>query len=284
MTNSQPSGADPTWDGPRAEQWLANADAREAQFVPVSAALFERAALRPGERVLDVGVGTGSTTAAAFEAVQPGGSVTGIDISRAMIAAARERVRAAGIDWVQGDVTTHEFPAAAYDAVISRFGVMFFSDPVTAFRRMHDATVPGGRFVATVWARRDASLFAIPYTVVTTTLHRLGVEYRGIGPDESLFSLGDPDTAHRVLATAGWTEIDSRANQRTLYLGGGGDSVASTVSGSMGSGPISALLAGQSPEVLAAVRTALTADFERRHDGTGVGLPAGFVVLSAVRP
>ena len=70
----------PTWDE-RAAWWLANADARERQLQPVSDALFERASLRPGERVLDVGVGSGPTTGQAWEAVRPDGSVTGIDIA-----------------------------------------------------------------------------------------------------------------------------------------------------------------------------------------------------------
>jgi ubiquinone/menaquinone biosynthesis C-methylase UbiE len=111
----------PTWDE-RAAWWLANADARERQLQPVSDALFERASLRPGERVLDVGVGSGPTTGQAWEAVRPDGSVTGIDIAAPMITAARQRITAPEIDWIVGDAATYDFPAKTYDAVISRFG------------------------------------------------------------------------------------------------------------------------------------------------------------------
>ena len=81
-SQSPASGAQPVWNEDRAACWLANADARERQLQPVSDALFERASLQPGERVLDVGVGSGPTTGQAWEAVRPDGSVTGIDIGR----------------------------------------------------------------------------------------------------------------------------------------------------------------------------------------------------------
>ena len=82
-SQSPASGAQPVWNEDRAACWLANADTRERQLEPVSDALFERASLQPGERVLDVGVGSGPTTGQAWEAVRPDGSVTGIDIAGA---------------------------------------------------------------------------------------------------------------------------------------------------------------------------------------------------------
>jgi methylase of polypeptide subunit release factors len=83
------AGGQPVWDEERAAWWLANADARERQLQPASDALFDRASLQPGERVLDVGLGSGPTTGQAWEAVRPDGSVSGIDIAPPMIAAAR---------------------------------------------------------------------------------------------------------------------------------------------------------------------------------------------------
>jgi ubiquinone/menaquinone biosynthesis C-methylase UbiE len=159
---------------------LANADAREKQLQPVSDALFDRASLQPGERVLDVGVGSGPTTGQAWEAVRPDGSVAGIDVAPPMIAAARQRITASEIEWIVGDAASYNFSPRTYDAVISRFGVMFFSDPVAAFRNLCEATRPSGRLIVTVWSQLYATgLFGIPYTVATTTLHRLGAEYQG---------------------------------------------------------------------------------------------------------
>ena len=118
------------WDEARAAWWLAGAEEREKQLRPVSDALFARAALQPGENVLDVGVGSGPTTWQAWDAVHPSGSVTGVDISSSMIAAARQRVPVADIEWIVADAATLAFTPGHYDAVISRFGVMFFADPV----------------------------------------------------------------------------------------------------------------------------------------------------------
>lgn len=151
-TLNQGSGGQPVWNEDRAASWLANADARERQLQPVSDALFERASLQPGERVLDVGVGSGPTTSQAWQAVRPDGSVTGIDIAAPMINAARQRITAPEIEWIVGDAAAYDFPPGTYDAVISRFGVMFFADPPAAFRNLCEATRPGGQLIVTVWS------------------------------------------------------------------------------------------------------------------------------------
>ncbi len=270
-----------TWDE-RAAWWLANADARERQLQPVSDALFERASLRPGERVLDVGVGSGPTTGQAWEAVRPDGSVTGIDIAAPMITAARQRITAHEIEWIVGDAATYNFPPKTYDAVISRFGVMFFADPLAAFRNLCEGTRPGGRLIVTVWSSLCATgLFGIPYTVATTTLHRLGAEYQGFPPDGFLFSLGQPETIREVLSAAGWADIETAVDNRTLYLPSDPTAAAKMT---MAAGPVQALLEGQSEMVRAEVEAALTADYVHRQNESGIGLPAGFIVVAARRP
>src|SRR4029453_9600952 len=141
----------------------------------------------------------------AWEAVRPDGSVTGIDIAPPMIAAARERITASEIEWIVGDAASYDFSPRTYDAVISRFGVMFFTDPVAAFRNLWEATRPDGRLIATVWSQLYATgLFGIAYAVAPTTLHRLGVEYQGFPTDRFLFSMGRHETIRRVLTAAGW--------------------------------------------------------------------------------
>jgi ubiquinone/menaquinone biosynthesis C-methylase UbiE len=151
LTVTSAEGGQPAWDEERVAWWLATADARERRLQPVSEALFARASLQPGERVLDVGVGSGPTTGQAWEAVRPDGSVTGIDIAPPMITAARQRVTASEIEWIVGDAASYDFAPKTYDAVISRFGVMFFTDPVAAFRNLGEATRPGGRLIVSVW-------------------------------------------------------------------------------------------------------------------------------------
>ncbi len=284
MTTTRPSQPPVQWDDARAAGWLARAEARERQLAPIAEALFAAADLRPGEHVLDVGVGSGPTTALAHAAVQPNGRVAGIDIAPAMIEAAKRAVPSPDIEWLVGDVTTYAFPAAAYDVVISRFGVMFFSDPVAAFTRLHDAVRPGGRLAMATWGLRDATaLFGVPYTIATTTLHRLGVEFTPTAQDWLMFSLGDRVRVAEVLGAAGWREIETRVDNRMVYLGGA-STVEAAVEDELESGPVTALLEDQPAEVVAEVRAALTAEFGLRFDGNGVSLPAGFVVITAVRP
>ena len=284
MSDTPPAPQAPVWDDARVAGWLASAPARERQLAPISEALFGYAALRPGERVLDVGVGTGPTTATAREAVQPDGRVTGIDIAEGMIEAAKRVVSAPDIEWLVGDVTTYAFPAAAYDVAISRFGVMFFSDPVAAFTRLHDAVRPGGRLAIATWCLLDATaLFGIPYTIATTTLNRLGVDYAPVPADFSMFSLGDPAHVSEVLGAAGWREIRSVPDNRIVYAGGA-STPESAADDAVESGPLRVLLEGLPDDAVAEVRQALRDDFTRRSDGNGVPLPAGFMVTTAVRP
>ena len=163
----QRAPSEPTWDEERSRVWLANIDSRERQLEPIADALFEHAHLLAGMSVLDVGCGSGVTTARAAGLVAPEvgghpagleetGRVVGTDISPAMITAARERHDRPAIEWLVADAQTHDFGAGSFDVVISRFGVMFFADAAAAFANLARATRPGGRLVAAVWQRRSA--------------------------------------------------------------------------------------------------------------------------------
>lgn len=124
-------------------------------LAPVLHAVLERAELVSGETVLDIGCGTGASTIAAAGLIGGGGRVIGLDISRPMLTRAEERARAAGLAharFILGDAQTERFAEATCDAMISRFGVMFFADPVAAFANMARSLRPGGRLVFAAWA------------------------------------------------------------------------------------------------------------------------------------
>jgi hypothetical protein len=134
----------------------------------------------------------------------------------------------------------------------------------------------------TVWSTLYATgLFGIPYTVTTTTLHRLGAEYQGFPPDGILFSLGQPTTLREVLGTAGWADIETAVDNRTLYLP---PDPAAAAKMTTAAGPVQALLEGQPDMVRAEVEAALKADYAHRQNDSGIGLPAGFIVVAARRP
>jgi ubiquinone/menaquinone biosynthesis C-methylase UbiE len=280
QAGTQPTG----WnDDERVRRWIVGARQREGQMAPVSAELFAAADLRPGEAVLDVGCGTGTTTVQAARVVGPTGQVTGSDLSPVMIDTAREAADVDGIAWLVADAETYDFGADTFDAVISRFGVMFFADPVAAFANLARSTRPGGRLVAAVWQTRDkVPLFDLPYATAAAVLDRLGLAYEPVDVADSQCSLGSHDRVVAVLEPAGWREIETRPTEQTIHVGGS-LSPAEAAASALDLGPIRGLIEGRPDDVRDQVRTALAAVFERHVDGTGVAVPGGFMIVTARR-
>ena len=142
------------WNGPGGQGWLAAYARIERSIAPFSEVVLAAAAAQPGECAIDVGCGTGGTTAALARAVgaagPSAGHVLGVDISRPLIEAARAQ-NVANATFMVGDATVQSFDAQSVDLVFSRFGVMFFADPVAAFANVRRALKPGGRLAFVCW-------------------------------------------------------------------------------------------------------------------------------------
>ena len=142
------------WQGTEGDHWANNADLYTKTLARFGDLLVDAAALAPGERVLDVGCGNGDVSVAAGRAVGPSGAVLGVDLSPAMLAVAAARAADAGLDHVafaNADATTFATDPAGFDVALSRFGVMFFDDPVAAFANVRSLLAPGGRLVFVCW-------------------------------------------------------------------------------------------------------------------------------------
>ena len=183
----------------------------EAGAGAVSVRLLDSAALAPGARVLDLACGIGEPALGAAGRVGPKGHVTAVDLAPTMVALARERAREAGI----GNVTFHEmdaaapdFPAASFDAVLSRWGLMFVADFDATARRIHDLLVPGGRFALAVWSTAER----VPAISLASQVQS---EVLGLPPPEpglpTPFDLADPQTVAVRLAAAGFEAFESQA-------------------------------------------------------------------------
>jgi ubiquinone/menaquinone biosynthesis C-methylase UbiE len=141
------------WDGPEGDFWTQYEERFNGTMRPHFDRMRAMAAVSAGERVLDIGCGCGESTREAARAAQPGHAL-GVDLSVAMLKRARDRSQAEGlvnVRFEQADAQAHRFEQGAFDVVISRFGSMFFSDPVAAFRNIRRALRPGGRLVLLVW-------------------------------------------------------------------------------------------------------------------------------------
>ena len=163
-----------TWNEVAGPKWVRLAETMDARLAPVLARLLERAGARPGERLLDVGCGAGTSTLRLAEQVGPSGHVLGIDISEPMLALARRRAAERGLSnlsFLQADAQTHAFGATAFDRVVSRFGVMFFADPVAAFRNLRAAMRPGAALCFVCWAPLAENLhWRIPFEIAVRAL------------------------------------------------------------------------------------------------------------------
>jgi ubiquinone/menaquinone biosynthesis C-methylase UbiE len=171
-----------------------------------SAALSRAWAVRADDHVLDIGCGTGQTTREAAR-MAPAGSALGVDVSAPAVERARELARADGLHNVtfeHADAQTHRFAEGYFDLAISRFGTMFFDDPVAAFGNIGRALRPAGRLVMLVWQTHDRNEWDVAIHEALTEPDGSGV-VAGDGADP--FSLADPATVERILGAAGFADI-----------------------------------------------------------------------------
>jgi SAM-dependent methyltransferase len=271
------------WNEIAGPRWVGRLGAQEARNVEVTALLLEAARLAPGERVLDVGCGPGATTLPYAAAVGPQGHVTGIDISEPMLAVARQRVaeqRLTNITLVLADAQVHALPPESFDLLTSRFGVMFFADPTTAFRNLCSALRPGGRLVMAVWAAIEENVHRkVPYDIAVRHLGPPSPS-PSHAPGAEVFS--DRDYFRGILAAAGFTDI-AITPKRFHVIGGSAASMAEHVALF---GAVQRLMdeKGADNATRQAIIDETEAALAAYATPDGVRLPAMFLLATARRP
>jgi SAM-dependent methyltransferase len=196
------------WNGVAGRAWVDAQELLDEIFRPIEERLVETVSAGSPATVLDIGCGTGSTTLAVARRLGAHSRCTGIDISEPMITLAqaradRERLSAR---FVRADAQVHTFEPATFDAFMSRFGVMFFDDPVRAFSNLRSAATSDAPLRVIAWRSPDENPF------MTTAERTAGPLLPGMPPRQpdapGQFALASRERVHMILETSGWTAID----------------------------------------------------------------------------
>jgi ubiquinone/menaquinone biosynthesis C-methylase UbiE len=281
----QPAGHDRNadqiayWNGPGGQHWADRQQTQDVVLGPVSDALIDRAGAKAGERIIDVGCGCGAVGIALAQKVGSNGEVLGVDISAPMLARARQLAPAgARIDFVLADATVHPFEPASFDLLVSRFGVMFFSDPALSFANLHKAMRPSGRLAFACWRDpRENPFFMAPLQAVYKHAPRLpqpGSE------DPGPFSFASEARVKHILGEAGFQGIAMEPCDLALDIAVG-RGLEAAVESALEIGPAARALAEQPPEVREAAIVSIREALAIYAKGQSVLLPASIWIVTA---
>lgn len=229
------------WNEQAGQKWVALQALIDAQIRPLGLKTIDRAAIAPGERVLDVGCGCGDTTLEIARRVGPTGKVLGVDISSVMLERARQAARDAGIAHVRfenADAQTYALPPESFDLLYSRFGVMFFTDPTAAFTNLRIALRPGGRVAFICWQSFQENQWVfVPMMAALQHIPPPEIPPPGApGP----FAFADAERVRDILTRSGFTDVACESVNETL--GVGGNHLDQTVEFLMQMGPTARIL------------------------------------------
>jgi SAM-dependent methyltransferase len=267
------------WNREGGPCWTARQQSWDVTMQPISDAALIRAAVEPGERAIDIGCGCGATTLDLARLVGPKGSVLGVDVSKPMLARAKER--GAGnpvVRFAEADATTYAFEPGAADLLFSRHGVMFFPEPERAFANLHAALKPSGRLAFSCFRTPKENALI---TTILAAVQDFVPPSPKLGPeDPGPFSFADPARVQRILGAAGFKSIALEPVDLQLDVGsckGLDEAVVNTLE----IGPASRALKGASPETRAKAEAAMRAALTPLQKDGKVLLGAGIWVVTA---
>lgn len=204
----QQQNDDLAWNARRGNAWADLQPMLDRLFLPFEQILADAIPTNRGCHVLDIGCGTGATTLAIAKRLATRGGCTGLDVSGVLLEIARRRAIAEGTTnahFILGDAQRYRFAPNTFDAVASRFGVMFFDHPEAAFANIRSAVRPGGTLACVVWRSRDDNAFMAAAERAAEPL--LGRSDRPDPNAPGQFAFADANRVRGILSTAGWDAI-----------------------------------------------------------------------------
>jgi SAM-dependent methyltransferase len=267
------------WNGPRGQRWTDRQQLQDIMLAPVADILIDRAKVRAGERIIDVGCGCGATTVALGQKVGRAGHVLGVDISAPMLARARQ-IAPAGlpIDFALADATVYRFEPASFDLLVSRFGVMFFADPALSFANMRRALRPSGRLTFACWREpRENPWLMLPLQAVYQHVPKLPQQ----GPEEpGPFAFASEARVNRILSEAGFLGIAMEPCHLTVDIATG-RGLDAAVESALDIGPASRALEDQPADLRAAATDSIREALAPFANGQSVPLAASIWIVTA---
>ena len=271
---------DDYWNGRAGQTWVELKDLLDMELRGLGREAQAALNPAPGERVLDIGCGSGETSLELAAAVAPSGSVLGADLSQLLLDLARSRVADRGLPvrFMAADAQTSDFGGAPFDAAFSRFGVMFFADPNAAFANIAAALKPGGRLAFVCWRTfaenplmREPFEAALPLIPPPEPSDPLAP-----GP----FAFADPERVRAILTGAGFGDIAIRPFDAKV----GGWTLDEALIVAQRLGPLGTILR-LNPELALPVREAVRGALTRSQDADGrVCMAAAVWIVTATRP
>ena len=279
--NASPNAAQlEYWNNSAGPTWARHHDQLDRHIAPLGAECLRRLAPAPGEQVLDVGCGCGHTTSDIAERVGVAGGVVGVDISVPMLEVARARSapRAGGrMEFREADAQTADLGQGRFDAAYSRFGVMFFADPVAAFGNIRKALTVGGRLGFVCWR----PLAANPW--LSEPLEAARPFLTPLPPPDPLapgpFAFADERRVRAILDDAHFADVDVRGFDAEIGVGGLAESLALTLQ----VGPLGAALR-ENPSCKDVLAEPVRAVLSRYLTPRGVLMPAAVWIVLARNP
>lgn len=270
------------WNGDSGDRWAANLARLDVMLEDFGTAAILAANARPGERVLDIGCGSGTSTFVLAKQVGPTGQVVGVDISEQLVTLARAAApEGAPVAFHCADAATAPLPTANFNLLFSRFGVMFFDDPVAAFAHMRCALKPGGRLAFVCWrGAQENDWVRLPMTAIRDIVQPAPADPNAPGP----FAFGDRQRLADILRAAGFSTIDIAPFDVCISYGRGEtreEAIDDALDMAFQVGPLSRALADQSDDIRARAADAVRACFAARPGETSVQIDGAAWIVTA---